>query len=84
MRKAFCLPNNHTILKRDKIPKMVLIFLGYRKPVQRPESGTVTATRQGRAEIGQIPRIRRCHVDSAAMLLYVSCSLAGLHLVFNR
>jgi len=59
-------------------------FIGYRKLVQCFESRSVIATGQGRSKTGQVLGIRRCNVDTVAVLLYVGRSLAGLHLVFHR
>lgn len=58
--------------------------IGYREFVQCLESGPVTAIGQGRQETGQILGIRCRHVDPAAVLLYASGSLVGVHLVFHR
>lgn len=54
------------------------------KPFQCVESGSTLATGPSREKAGPISRIRRCHVDFALVFLHAGCTLASVHLVFNR
>jgi len=58
--------------------------IGYRKPVQCFEGCPVVTTGQGRSKTGQVLGIRRCNVDTAAVLLHAGGALAGMYLVFHR
>lgn len=62
----------------------LLLPPGHRLLVQRPQSRSIVEIGTRCEKIGSLFGVWCCDVNSAAVFLHASCSLAGMHLVLHR